>query len=110
MEVPDKTMAIVLDACHQCWMQLGPAEVLNSDAEGALNNDTAKAVLKAKCIELRVRARGQRAATIEARNGISRNLLHVMEAELSRLDIPLVFTRLMHEALFTASALTFYNE
>eukprot|EP00959_Pyramimonas_sp_CCMP1952_P388662 8143652-Pyramimonas_sp.AAC.1 len=32
-----------------------------------------------------------------------------MEAELNRLDIPPVFTRLLHEALFAASAFTFYD-
>eukprot|EP00959_Pyramimonas_sp_CCMP1952_P387093 8112428-Pyramimonas_sp.AAC.1 len=32
---------------------------------------------------LRIRARGQHATTIEARNGILRHLLHVMEAELN---------------------------
>eukprot|EP00959_Pyramimonas_sp_CCMP1952_P078761 1646639-Pyramimonas_sp.AAC.1 len=69
MEIPDKTMASVLDAHHQCWMLFGPAKVLYSDGEGALNNDTAKAVLKAKGTELRIRARGHRATTIEARNG-----------------------------------------
>eukprot|EP00959_Pyramimonas_sp_CCMP1952_P213833 4474319-Pyramimonas_sp.AAC.1 len=91
-------------------MQFGLAKVLYSDGEGALNNDTAKAVLKAKGTELRMRARGQRATTIEARSGRLRHLLHVMEVELNRLDIPLVFTRLLHEALFAANAFTFYNE
>eukprot|EP00959_Pyramimonas_sp_CCMP1952_P255376 5333958-Pyramimonas_sp.AAC.1 len=33
-----------------------------------------------------------------------------MDAELNRLDISLVFTRLLHEALFAASAFTFYSE
>eukprot|EP00959_Pyramimonas_sp_CCMP1952_P209130 4374679-Pyramimonas_sp.AAC.1 len=33
-----------------------------------------------------------------------------MEAELNRLDIPLVLTRLLHEALSAASACTFYDE
>eukprot|EP00959_Pyramimonas_sp_CCMP1952_P430826 9022708-Pyramimonas_sp.AAC.1 len=33
-----------------------------------------------------------------------------MEAELNRLDIPFVSTRLLHEALFAASAITFYSE
>eukprot|EP00959_Pyramimonas_sp_CCMP1952_P276708 5784120-Pyramimonas_sp.AAC.1 len=37
-------------------------------------------------------------------------VLHVMEAELNRLDIPLVPTRLLHEALFAANAFTFYSE
>eukprot|EP00959_Pyramimonas_sp_CCMP1952_P207116 4332593-Pyramimonas_sp.AAC.1 len=64
-------------------MQFGPAKVLYSDGEGALHNDAAKAVLKAKGAELRIRARGQRAATIEARSGILRHLLHVMEAGLN---------------------------
>eukprot|EP00959_Pyramimonas_sp_CCMP1952_P116943 2444386-Pyramimonas_sp.AAC.1 len=81
-----------------------------SDGAGALNNDTAKAVLKARDTELMIRARGQHATTIEARNGTSRHLLHVVEAELNRLDMPLVFTRLLHEALVAASAFTFYDE
>eukprot|EP00959_Pyramimonas_sp_CCMP1952_P043375 907209-Pyramimonas_sp.AAC.1 len=34
----------------------------------------------------------------------------VVEAELNRLYIPLVFTRLLHEASCAANALTFYNE
>eukprot|EP00959_Pyramimonas_sp_CCMP1952_P439508 9200934-Pyramimonas_sp.AAC.1 len=91
-------------------MHFGPAEVLHSDGEGALKHDTAKAVLEAKGIELRTRARGQCATTTEARNGIFRHLLHVMEFALNRLDIPTVFTRLLHEALFAASAFTFCSE
>eukprot|EP00959_Pyramimonas_sp_CCMP1952_P085032 1777940-Pyramimonas_sp.AAC.1 len=43
IEIPGKTMTSIPDACHQCWMQFGPAKVLYSDGEGALNNDTAKA-------------------------------------------------------------------
>eukprot|EP00959_Pyramimonas_sp_CCMP1952_P338865 7096510-Pyramimonas_sp.AAC.1 len=83
MEIPDKTMTSILDAYHQCWMRFGPAKVLCSDGEGALNNDTAKTVLKAKGAEPRIHARGQHATTIEARNGRLRHLLHVMEAELN---------------------------
>eukprot|EP00959_Pyramimonas_sp_CCMP1952_P137472 2877240-Pyramimonas_sp.AAC.1 len=56
METPDKTMTSILDAYHQCWMQSGPAKVLYSDGEGALNNDTAKAAFKAEGTELRIRA------------------------------------------------------
>eukprot|EP00959_Pyramimonas_sp_CCMP1952_P349565 7324336-Pyramimonas_sp.AAC.1 len=88
----------------------GPAKVFYSDVEGVLNNDTARAVLKARGNELRIRARGQHATTIEARNGIPRRLLHVMVAQLHRLDIPLVFTQLLHEAWFAANAFTFYSE
>eukprot|EP00959_Pyramimonas_sp_CCMP1952_P216887 4535713-Pyramimonas_sp.AAC.1 len=84
MEISDKTMTAILDAYHQCWMQFGLAKVFYYDGEGALNNGLANAVPKAKGTELRLRARGQHAATIEARNGILRHLLHVMEAELNR--------------------------
>eukprot|EP00959_Pyramimonas_sp_CCMP1952_P173282 3621040-Pyramimonas_sp.AAC.1 len=102
-------MTTILDAHHQCWMQFGSTKVRYSNGEGALNNDTAKAVLEARGTELRIRARGQHATTIEARNGILRHLLRAMEAEPNRLDIHLVFTGLLHEALFAASAFTFYN-
>eukprot|EP00959_Pyramimonas_sp_CCMP1952_P195390 4085848-Pyramimonas_sp.AAC.1 len=54
--IPVKTMTSILDAYHQCWMQFGLAKALYSDGEGALNNDTAQAVLKAKGTELRIRA------------------------------------------------------
>eukprot|EP00959_Pyramimonas_sp_CCMP1952_P419665 8790277-Pyramimonas_sp.AAC.1 len=91
-------------------MQFGPAKVVYSDGEGARNNGTAKAVLKAKGTELRIRERGQRATTIEARHDRLRHLFRVMETELKVLDIPLVFTRLLHKAMFVASAFTFYNE
>eukprot|EP00959_Pyramimonas_sp_CCMP1952_P455371 9471445-Pyramimonas_sp.AAC.1 len=50
--------------------------------KGALNNDTARAVLKTRGAELRMRASGQRATTIEARSGRLRHLLHVMETGL----------------------------
>eukprot|EP00959_Pyramimonas_sp_CCMP1952_P463874 9485658-Pyramimonas_sp.AAC.1 len=77
-------MTSILDAYHQCWMQCGIAKVLYSDGEGALNNDAAKAVLKAEGAELRMRARGQRARTIGARSCILRHVLRVMETELKK--------------------------
>eukprot|EP00959_Pyramimonas_sp_CCMP1952_P162815 3403632-Pyramimonas_sp.AAC.1 len=83
IEIPGKTMTTILDADHQCWMHFGPAKVFYSDGEGALNNDIAEAVLKAKGTELRIRARGQHAIEIETRNGILRQLLRAMEAELN---------------------------
>eukprot|EP00959_Pyramimonas_sp_CCMP1952_P211441 4425072-Pyramimonas_sp.AAC.1 len=79
-----ETMPSILDGHHQCWMQLGPAEVLYYDGEGALNDGAAKAALKAEGAALRMRARGQRATTMEVRNDISRHLLHFTEAELNR--------------------------
>eukprot|EP00959_Pyramimonas_sp_CCMP1952_P286784 5996896-Pyramimonas_sp.AAC.1 len=82
MEMPDYTLTRISDAHHQCWMQSGPAKALYSDGEGALNNDTAKAVLTATGIELRIRVRGQRPTTIEARSVLLRHLLHVIETEL----------------------------
>ena len=109
IEIPDRFMDTVIDAYCSTWMRHGPANILYSDGEGALNNDKAKAIMKHKGTELRIRARGQHATTIEARNGILRHLLHVMEEDLKRHDIPLVFTRLLHEAMFASNAFTFYN-
>eukprot|EP00959_Pyramimonas_sp_CCMP1952_P149101 3119461-Pyramimonas_sp.AAC.1 len=59
-------MTSIFDAYHQCWTQFGLAKALYSDGEGAFNNDTARAVFKAKGIELRTRARGRHATRIEA--------------------------------------------
>eukprot|EP00959_Pyramimonas_sp_CCMP1952_P417753 8752224-Pyramimonas_sp.AAC.1 len=46
-----------------------------------------------------MRSRGQHATTIEVRSGILRRLLRVMEAEFNRFDIPVVFARLLREAV-----------
>eukprot|EP00959_Pyramimonas_sp_CCMP1952_P252645 5278344-Pyramimonas_sp.AAC.2 len=70
-------MTSLLDADHLCCVPFGPARLLYSDGGGALNDDTAKAVPNAKGTELRTRARGQRATTLEARHGRLRHLLHV---------------------------------
>eukprot|EP00959_Pyramimonas_sp_CCMP1952_P165125 3451103-Pyramimonas_sp.AAC.1 len=58
---------------------------------------------------LRVRAPGQRATSIESRNGILRGTLHMIEEELNRHNIPVVFTRVLAEGIFVTSAFTFYN-
>ena len=108
-EVPDRHLNTLVDAYHTTWMRHGPAEVLYSDGEGALNNDTANAIFKGKGTELRIRVRGQHATTIEARSGILFHLQHVMEEDLKRQYIPLVIPRLLHEAMFASSAFTFYN-
>eukprot|EP00959_Pyramimonas_sp_CCMP1952_P050956 1064414-Pyramimonas_sp.AAC.1 len=47
IEVPDETMTSILDAYHPCWILFGPAKVLYSDEDGALNNDIARAALTA---------------------------------------------------------------
>ena len=68
--IPDMRMNALLNAYRACWMQHGTAEVLYSDGEGALNTDAAKDILSSRGAELRIRARGQRATTIEARSGV----------------------------------------
>eukprot|EP00959_Pyramimonas_sp_CCMP1952_P109639 2293403-Pyramimonas_sp.AAC.1 len=69
-------MLAELGAYHNCWRQRGPAAAMHSDGEGARNKDAAKSILNAKGTELRIRARSQRATTVEARNGIPRHTLH----------------------------------
>ena len=97
-------MASLMYAYHQVWMHHGPARFLYSDGEGALSNPTATELLRAKGTELRIRARGQHATSIESRSGILRHTMHVMEDVLKTHDIPRVLTRLRHEALFVCNA------
>eukprot|EP00959_Pyramimonas_sp_CCMP1952_P139490 2919055-Pyramimonas_sp.AAC.1 len=58
---------------------------------------------------LRIRAPGQRATSIESRNGILRGTLRMIEEELNIQNIPIVFTRVLAEGIFATNAFTFYN-
>eukprot|EP00959_Pyramimonas_sp_CCMP1952_P217743 4553915-Pyramimonas_sp.AAC.1 len=89
IEIPDKTMTSILSAYHQCWMQFGLAKVFYSDGGVPLTTTLRKQSSRRKNIEVRMRARGQPATTTEAKHDILRHLLHAMEAEPNRLDIPL---------------------
>eukprot|EP00959_Pyramimonas_sp_CCMP1952_P181136 3787626-Pyramimonas_sp.AAC.1 len=66
-------------------------------------------MLANKGATLRVRAPGQHATSIESRNGILRGALHMIEQELNRHNIPVVFTRVLAEGIFVINAFTFYN-
>ena len=108
-DIPNKTKDTLLEAYWDTWARHGPAKVLYCDGEGGLNNDDAKAQLNSMGTELRVRASGQHANVIEARNGLLRGILHVMEEDFKRHDIPIVFKRLLGEGIFACNAFTFYN-
>ena len=109
-EVPDRERDTLINAYYFCWIaHHGPFQVLYSDGEGGLNNDTAKAQLAHKGTTLRIRAPGQHATSIESRNGLLRGTLHLMEEELKRHNIPIVFERLLAEGVFATNAFTFYN-
>eukprot|EP00959_Pyramimonas_sp_CCMP1952_P218079 4561182-Pyramimonas_sp.AAC.1 len=84
----------MLDAYHYCWIaHPGPFKVLFSDGEGALNHDTAEAMMANKGATLRIRAPGQHVTSVESRNGILRGTLHMIEEELNRHNIPVVFNK-----------------
>eukprot|EP00959_Pyramimonas_sp_CCMP1952_P275272 5753903-Pyramimonas_sp.AAC.1 len=53
---------------------------------------------------LRSRAPGQHATSIESRNGILRDTLHMIEEELNRHNTPFVFTRALAEGIFVTNA------
>ena len=109
-EIPNKERDTLLEAYTTAWVQRqGPAQVLYSDAEGGFHNDTAKSALQRLGTELRIRAPGQHAVHIEARNAILRHTLHVMEEDLKRHDITISFPRLLGEAIFVTNSFTFYN-
>ena len=58
---------------------------------------------------LKTKAPGQHAHYIEARNGILRHTMHLIETDLKRSDIIIPFSRLLGEAIFVVNAFTFYN-
>eukprot|EP00959_Pyramimonas_sp_CCMP1952_P070245 1466788-Pyramimonas_sp.AAC.1 len=64
--------ASVQGACHYARLHRGPAKVLYSDGEGALNNGTPRHIHEQKRAEFKIRARGERATTIGSRSGILR--------------------------------------
>ena len=59
--------------------------------------------------ELRIRAPRQRVTAIEARNGIVRVTVHIMEEDFKKRDISIDSKRSLAEALFVSNAFTFYN-
>eukprot|EP00959_Pyramimonas_sp_CCMP1952_P007841 164219-Pyramimonas_sp.AAC.1 len=67
------------------------------------------AMMANKGATLRIQTPGQRATSIESRNGISRGTLHMIEKGLSRHNIPLAFTRAFAEGIFVTNAFTFYT-
>eukprot|EP00959_Pyramimonas_sp_CCMP1952_P384842 8065708-Pyramimonas_sp.AAC.1 len=109
-EIPDRERDTILDGYHYCWIAYHrPFKVLYSDGEDALNNETAKAMMANKGTTLRIRAPGQHATSIESRNGSLRGTLHMIEEELNRHNIPIVFPRVLAKGIFVTSAFTFYN-
>eukprot|EP00959_Pyramimonas_sp_CCMP1952_P285147 5962028-Pyramimonas_sp.AAC.1 len=66
-------------------------------------------MMASKGATLRIRAPGQHATSIESRNGIFRGVLHMIEEELNRHNIPVAFTRVLAEGIFVTNAFTLYN-
>ena len=61
--------------------------MLDCDGEGGLNREVAKERLAALGAELRMRAPGQHAATIEARSRILCMMLHLIEEDMKRATV-----------------------
>eukprot|EP00959_Pyramimonas_sp_CCMP1952_P296920 6211761-Pyramimonas_sp.AAC.1 len=56
-EIPDRERDFILDAYNYCWIAyLGPFKVLYSDGEGALKNETAKAMMANKGATRRIQS------------------------------------------------------
>ena len=69
-EVSDEERDALPDTYHAVWhSRWRSPSVLYCDGEGGLNNEVAKERLAALGTELRMRAPGQHATTIEARRG-----------------------------------------
>ena len=106
----EKSMKDLTDAYTTVWYQrYGAFQTLYCDGEAGLNCDEAKKYLRSLGTTLKTKAAGQHAHYIEARNGILRHTMHLIETDLKRSNIIIPFRRLLGEAIFVANAFTFYN-
>ena len=79
-EVPSRHDHILLNAYATTWVQRhGPSKILYSDGETGFNNEDPIDALKRQGTELRIRAPGQHARTIDRRNGVLRHTMHLIE-------------------------------
>ena len=91
-EVPNKSTQSLLDAYTTAWYQRhGPLQILTSDGESGLNNAEAIAELKRLGTELRIRAPGQHAQTVNTRIGVLRHTMHLIEEDLKRYNHTMSF-------------------
>ena len=109
--IPDKECGTLLNAYATTWVQRhGPFQILSSDGEPGLNNETAIAELKRLGTELRIQAPLQHASIAESRQSMLRHVMHMIEEELKRTqDQTIPFARLYAEALFVVNCFSFYN-
>jgi len=111
----DRYSETLLNAYWQSWVQHhGPFQILYSDGELGLNNESSRAELKRLGTTLEVRAPDQHARIAESRQAMLRHVMHMIEEELKRHGkhthpLALPFPRLYAEALFVVNAFTFYN-
>ena len=109
-EIDNKNRDTLLDAYVTAWVQSkGPFKILYMDGEKGLDNDEAKAELQRLGTKLRIRAPGQHANIIEARNAVLRHTMHLIEEDIKRYGITITFKRLLGEGIFVCNAFTFYN-
>ena len=73
-------------------------------ASWGLNYEAAKERRSALGAELRTRVPGQRAATIEARNGTLRTAAHLAGEDLKGANAPRNFKRLLADSIFACNA------
>jgi hypothetical protein len=81
---------------------------LYSDCETALaEGEWLKSKLKARGIELKIRAPGQHARYIERRGALLRETMHLVEAQLERECVKCDMSVLLAEAVCAGNCLTF---
>ena len=110
-EIPNKFKEDLMEAYMTTWYQrYGPFKELYTDGEMGWNNSAAIAELEQLGTKLQVRAKGQHANTVEARNAMLRHVMHMIEESLKRHNAePISFPRLYAEALFVVNSFSFYN-
>ena len=109
-QIYDKHTDTLLNAYTTSWVQRnGAFESLYCDGEMGFNNEKAISELSRLGTELRVRASGQHARLVEARNSMLRHIMHMIEEDLRRHGHDIPFSRLLSESIFVVNAFSFYN-
>ena len=107
VEVPNKHQETLLTSFQKSWIAIfGPPNLLVTDPENGLNNDSAKARIKRLGTELKVRGKDQHARYIERRGAILRKAMHTFEDQARREGIEINFTELLANCVFVGNAMT----
>ena len=102
----DRRVETILEALQNFWFKVfGPPCSIVSDKEAALQSPTAASFLERRNVALRLRAKGQRAQTVERCHEILRRQLNIMDQQMTSDGVRTGFASLLSECTFIKNCL-----